>query len=96
MKYLHDVVKVTDVESLQFDYPGGTLILTDNQAVIDLCIEKKQPVVAFEHDGISMLKCDHILIDPDEVDDEEYEDNCEQREPLAYSDDGFHFFFLLF
>ena len=74
MKYLHDVVKVTDVESLQFDYPGGTLILPDNQAVIDLCIEKKQPVVAFEHDGVSMLKCDHILIDPDEVDDEEYED----------------------
>ena len=52
MKYLHDVVKVTDIESLHFDYPEGTLVLTDNQAVIDACNEKKQPVVAFEHDGV--------------------------------------------
>ena len=37
MKYLHDVVKVTDIESLHFDYPEGTLVLTDNQAVIDAC-----------------------------------------------------------
>ena len=51
MNYLRDIVKVTDVDLLQPDYPEGTLILTDSQAVIDECVLKGLPVAAFEHGG---------------------------------------------
>ena len=74
MKYLRDIVKVTDVDLLQPDYPKGTLILTDSQAVIDECVGAGIPVAAFEHDDVTGLKCDHVLLDVDDVDDEEFED----------------------
>lgn len=73
MNYLKDILRITDYESLQPDYPDGTLILSDNQAIIDVCIKRGQPVAALEHDDISNLKCDFILVDVDDVDDEEFE-----------------------
>ncbi len=73
MNYLKNIVRVTEYVALQPDYPKGTLVLTDSQAVIDECINRGQPVAAFEHDGITDLKCDNILIDVDDVDDYVFE-----------------------
>ncbi len=73
MDYLKDLITVNTLTNLQPDYPKGTLILSDNQAVIDECISRGLPVAAFEHDIIHGLQCDHILIDVDDVDDEVFE-----------------------
>ena len=73
MDYLKQTVKVTQLADLQPDYSEGTLILSDSQAVIDECVNRNQPVAAFEHDGVKGLKCPHILLDVDDVDDEIFE-----------------------
>ncbi len=73
MNYLKDIIKVNKVKDLQPVYPEGTLLLSDNQAVIDECVNRNIPVAAYEHDDINNLKCDHILIDVDDVDDEIFE-----------------------
>ncbi|QFJ54398.1 GNAT family N-acetyltransferase [Pseudobutyrivibrio xylanivorans] len=73
MNYLKSILKVNNLADLQPDYPEGTLVLSDSQAVIDECVSKGIPVAAYEHDGISGLKCDHVLIDVDDVDDEVFE-----------------------
>lgn len=73
MNYLKDIVRIIQLADLQPDYPLGTLVLTDNQAVVDECLLRDIPVAAFEHDDRTGLKCDHILIDVDDVDDEEFE-----------------------
>ena len=73
MNYLKDLITVNTLTNLQPDYPEGTLILSDNQAVIDECVNRNIPVAAYEHDDINNLKCDHILIDVDDVDDEIFE-----------------------
>ena len=73
MDYLKEIVRIIQLENLQPDYPEGTLVLTDNQAVVDECQSRNIPVAAFEHEGVTNLRCDHILMDVDEVDDEEFE-----------------------
>ncbi|MCR4566541.1 MAG: GNAT family N-acetyltransferase [Pseudobutyrivibrio sp.] len=73
MNYLKTIVRVTEYAALQPDYPPGTLVLTDSQAVIDECVKRGQPVAAFEHDGIEGLQCDNIVLDVDEVDDDVFE-----------------------
>lgn len=73
MNYLKDIIKINKVKDLQPDYPEGTLLLSDDQAVIDECVNRNIPVAAYEHDDINNLKCDHILIDVDDVDDEIFE-----------------------
>lgn len=72
--YLKDIIRVTSLDDLQPDYPMGILILTDSQAVIDECNNRNIPVAAFEHEGSGYLKCDHILLNVDDVDDEDFED----------------------
>ena len=71
--YLKSLIKVNNLADLQPDYPMGTLVLTDSQAVVDECSKKDIPVAAYEHDDVTGLKCQHILLDLDEVDDEEFE-----------------------
>lgn len=73
MLYLRNIQKITEKEALQPDYPSGTLVLTDSQAVIDECIKRNLPVAAFEHEEAHNLKCDYILMDVDEVEDIEFE-----------------------
>jgi len=73
LTYLQDIQRITKKELLQPDYPSGTLVITDSQAVIDECLRRKLPVAAFEHDSVSNLKCDYILVDVDDVDDIEFE-----------------------
>ncbi len=72
-RFLKKTIKVNNVNDLQPDYEVGTLILTDSQAVIDVCNIKNIPVAGYEHDDITDLKCQHILIDVDEVEDEDFE-----------------------
>ena len=73
MNYLNNIITIVQPENLQPDYPEGTLVLTDSQAVIDVCNNRNQPVAAFEHDDIRNLKCNNILIDVEDVDDEVFE-----------------------
>ena len=71
--YLQNVIKVNKTEDLQPDYPEGTLVLTDSQAVLDECSNLGIPVAGYEHDAVTGLKCQHLLLDVDEVEDEEFE-----------------------
>lgn len=71
--FLKEKIIVHKVEDLQPDYEVGTLVLTDSQAVIDECISRNVPVAAFEHDDITGLRCQQLLIDVDEVEDEDFE-----------------------
>ena len=73
MNYLQSTVKVTELANLQPDYADGVLVLSDSQAVIDRCETRGIPVAAFEHDDITGLRCQHILIDVDDVDDDVFE-----------------------
>ncbi len=67
--YLHQIIKVNKLDDLQPDYPRGTLVLSDSQAVLDRCSANRIPVAAYEHDDITGLNCDHILLSLDDVDD---------------------------
>ncbi len=73
VNYLQSLIKVNNLANLQPDYPVGTLVLTDSQAVVDECKLRNIPVAAYEHDDVTGLKCQHILLDVDDVDDEEFE-----------------------
>ncbi len=73
LNYLKKLVRVSAIENLQPDYSEGTLVLSDSQAVIDECLRREQPVAGFEHDGVTGLKCEQLLLDVDDVDDEEFE-----------------------
>jgi len=73
MNYLKNLIRVTEYEDLQPDYGEGTLVLTDSQAVVDECTLLNIPVAAFEHDDKVGIKCDQILLDVDDVDDEVFE-----------------------
>ena len=69
MNYLEKIIKISNIEELQPDYPEGTLVLSDSQAVLDKCARNHIPVAAFEHDEIAGLKCPHVLLSVDDVDD---------------------------
>lgn len=73
MNYLKNIIRIIQLDDLQPDYPEGTLVLTDNQAVVDECERRGQPVAGFEHEDGENLKCQHILMDVDDVDDEVFE-----------------------
>ena len=71
--YLKRTIKVNKLDDLQPDYPEGVLVLSDSQAVLDECQNRQIPAAAYEHDDITGLKCDHLLLDVDEVEDEDFE-----------------------
>ena len=71
--YLKSTIKVNKLGELQPDYPQGVLVLSDSQAVLDECIANGIPVAGYEHDDITGLKCEHLLLEVDEVDDEVFE-----------------------
>ncbi len=71
--YLKSTIKVNKLEDLQPDYPQGVLVLSDSQAVLDECYAKGIPVAGYEQEGVTGLKCDQLLLDVDEVEDEDFE-----------------------
>ncbi|MBR5635992.1 MAG: GNAT family N-acetyltransferase [Pseudobutyrivibrio sp.] len=73
VNYLKNIIKVNTVENLQPDYPAGTLVLSDSQAVLDECVNRDIPVAGYEHDDVTGLKCANLLLDVDDVDDEVFE-----------------------
>ncbi len=73
MDYLKETIKINKIENLKMEYPEGTLVLTDSQAVIDECEARHIPVAGYEHDSIKGLKCQHLLLDVDDVDDYVFE-----------------------
>ena len=83
-KYLKKIIHVNKVSDLQPDYEEGTLILSNNQAVIDECINKNVPVVGVEQEDGTKLSCPQVIIDEDEVDDEEYEKMYRRCKKLAW------------
>lgn len=72
MNYLNETIKIKSIEQIPSD-TEGILCLSDNQSVINYCMDHHIPVAAYEHDDITGLHCDHILLDVDDVDDEVFE-----------------------
>lgn len=82
--YLKSKIIINNVADLQPDYERGTLVLTNSQAVIDECETKNIPVAGYEQsldnqvDSTSDtesngLRCQQLIIDIDEVEDEDFE-----------------------
>ncbi len=74
MNYLKRVLRVHSIAELTELNSEGVLVISDNQEIIDECLNRNIPVAAHEHDDVSGLKCENILLDIDEIDDEEFED----------------------
>ena len=73
MNYLKKVLRACSSVELADVDDIGVLVISDNQEVIDECISRNIPVAAYEHDDVSGLKCEHIFLDIDEIDDDEFE-----------------------
>lgn len=73
MKYLDQVIITDNFDDVKSQYMAGSLVVTDNQQVIDACRSLRIPVAAWEHDDITGLSCDYILTDIDQVEDEVFE-----------------------
>ena len=73
MNYLKKVLRVHSIAELPELNTKGVLVVSDNQEIIDECLNRNIPVAAYEHDVVSGLKCEHIFLDIDEIDDDEFE-----------------------
>ncbi|MCR4831126.1 MAG: GNAT family N-acetyltransferase [Pseudobutyrivibrio sp.] len=71
--FLRSKLYIHNISDLQPDYESGTLVLADSQAVIDECEKRSIPVVGIEYEGQDHLRCQQIIINEDDVDDEDYE-----------------------
>lgn len=83
-KYLKKIINVNNILELQPDYEEGTLVLSDDQAVIDECLKTKIPVVGIENSGENHLSCPQIVIDSWEVEDEDYEKMYRRCKGIAW------------
>ena len=71
--FLQRKLYIHSVEELQPDYESGTLVLADSQAVIDECENKGIPVAGIEKTDEAVLKCQQIIIDFDQVEEDDFE-----------------------
>lgn len=72
MKHLSELKKVNLIEQVEA-FTEGILYLSDNQEVLSFCEENNIPVAGYEHDDITGLKCQNILLDVEDVEDEIFE-----------------------
>jgi len=71
--YLKNTIFVNKLEKLQPDYEGGTLVLTDSQAVVDECIKRAIPVAGIQAEDGTCPSCQQIVLEVDQVEDEDLE-----------------------